>query len=68
MLKGIFNDKNGKLSMKRVLGALTVIVALLMGVLMFFFQLGENVSDTLILGLAGIGMAAVAVGVFENKK
>lgn len=68
MLKGVFNDKNGKLSMKRVLGALTVLVALLMGVLMFFSQLGENVSDTLILGLVGLGLAAVAVGVFENKK
>ena len=68
MLKGIFNDKNGKLSMKRVLGSLTVIVALTMAVLMYFFELGQNVSDTLILGILGAGFTAVAIGTFETKK
>ncbi len=64
----IFNDKNGKLSMKRVLGAVAVTIALTMAILMYFLELGQNVSDTLILGILGAGFTAVAMGTFESKK
>jgi len=65
---GMFNDKSGKLSSKRVLGTITIVVGLIMAILMFIAKLGINVSDTLILGILGIGFGAISIGVFEKKE
>ena len=61
----MFRDINGKLSSKRILGALSVLVALSITISKIWIVM--EISDTLILGILTAGFTAVAVGTFEKK-
>lgn len=63
----IFKDKNGKDSSKRIWGALAIFIGLVMGILKFWLDKENLVSDTLILGIIGFGFGAISVGTFEKK-
>jgi peptidoglycan/LPS O-acetylase OafA/YrhL len=68
MSKNVFKDSKGKNSMKRILGALGVLVALIMALLPFFYSSKYEPSDTLIIGILGASFAAISFGVFEGSR
>ena len=63
----MFRDKSGKLSVKRVAGALGVLVSLFMAVSKPFIEHGDKWSDALVLGILTASLGAISVGVFERN-
>lgn len=60
-----FNDINGKPSPKRIFGALTYVIGLLMSIVTGFDF--YNVDTTLILTILGNGTVLLGIGTFEKK-
>ena len=66
--KTFFTDANGKLSPKRVMGTIAVVVGLAMGVAKYFIEEKGDVTDVLILGIITAGFAAMSMDVFKSKQ
>jgi len=63
----VFKDKNGKDSMKRILGAFGVVSALTMAISKPFVEFGDRWETTLIIGILTASFGAIVMGVFEKK-
>lgn len=63
----LFKDKNGKDSMKRILGAVGVVIALIMAISKPFIEFGDRWETTLIIGILTASFGAIVFGVFEKK-
>jgi len=63
----IFKDNNRKDSMKRILGALGVVTALVLSTIKPFIESGNIWSDTLLIGILTTSFASIVMGVFEKK-
>tara|TARA_R110000772_G_scaffold240754_4_gene353029 strand:- start:5413 stop:5625 length:213 start_codon:yes stop_codon:yes gene_type:complete len=66
--KTFFTDSSGKLSSKRVMGTISVVIGLAMGVAKYFIEEKGDVTDVLILGIITAGFAAMSMDVFKSKQ
>jgi hypothetical protein len=64
---GLFNDANGKLSPKRLMGSISVVVGLIMAIAKYLLVEKGVVSDFLILGIITAGFGAMSMDVFKKQ-
>lgn len=69
----IYKDSNGNKSSKRIYGAMLIIIAIILSIVLFSFSLYTKVGDpatatNVINGMYMLGGGLLGIGVFEKKK